>query len=136
MWKIYKTNCLIKRIKMKKAFMIVAITLFLAVSCGKKESETEEKAVTEVAKDTLTDFDRYEGKILKGSNNQWYLIKDGQRWRTNSIPASVDYLKTLPAGVNGQIEEVIPIQTLEQFPEVGELYPNVIFKKDENKTAN
>jgi hypothetical protein len=120
---------------MKKAFMIAGLALFLSVSCGKKESEAEQKPVTEVAKDTLTDFDRYEGKILKGSNNQWYLIKDGQRWRTNSIPASVDYLKSLPAGVNGQIDDVIPIQTLEQFPEVGELYPNIIFKKDEIKTA-
>lgn len=121
---------------MKKAFIIAGLALFLTVSCGKKETEVEEKPVVEVAKDTLTDFDRYEGKILKGSNNQWYLIKNGQRWRTNSIPASVDYLKTLPAGVNGQIDDVIPIQTLEQFPEVGELFPNVIFKKDEPKTAN
>ena len=115
--------------------MIAGLALFLSVSCGKKESEAEQKPVIEVAKDTLTDFDRYEGKILKGSNNQWYLIKDGQRWRTNSIPASVDYLKSLPVGVNGQIVDVIPIQTLEQFPEVGELYTNIIFKKDEIKTA-
>lgn len=120
---------------MKNAFIIAVLTLFLSVSCGKKESDKDENQVTEVEKDTLTDFDRYEGKILKGSNNQWYLIKEGQRWRTNSIPASVDYLKSLPAGVNGQINDVIPIQTLEQFPEVGELYPNIIFKKDEPKTA-
>ncbi len=121
---------------MKKALILAGLALFLSISCGKKESEVEEQPIAEVAKDTLTDLDRYEGKILKGSNNQWYLIKNGQRWRTNSIPASVDYLKTLPTGVNGQIDEVIPIEKLQQFPEVGELFPNVIFKKDEPKAAN
>ena len=116
----------------KSKIFFVSLLVLTVISCGnKKEAESSDAVVK--TEEPVTDFDRYEGKILKGSNNQWYLIKDGQRWRTNSIPASVDYLKTLPAGVNGQINDVIPIQTLEQFPEAGELYPNVIFKKDEPK---
>jgi hypothetical protein len=116
----------------KSKFLFVSLMALVLFSCGnKKESEVQDSAVK--TEEPVTDFDRYEGKILKGSNNQWYLIKNGQRWRTNSIPASVDYLKTLPAGVNGQINDVIPIQTLEQFPEAGELFPNVIYKKDEPK---
>ena len=69
-----------------------------------------------------------------GTNGQWYLIKEGVRWRTNSIAATDDYIKTLPAGKDYVVKNV-PIETLEQFSEVGEIYPNLEFRKDVIKTA-
>jgi hypothetical protein len=112
------------------------------LSCGnKKEETTQQDAIQEVApkasnevKVEVTDFDRYEGKIVLGTNGQWYLIKEGVRWRTNSIAATDDYIKTLPPGKDYVVKNV-PIETLQQFSEVGEIYPNLEFKKDVIKTA-
>ena len=127
---------------MKKTFMIATLVALFSLSCGnKKEETTQQDAIQEVTptasnevKVEVTDFDRYEGKIVHASTGQWYLIKEGARWRTNSIPATDDYLKTLPAGPDYVVENV-PIETLKQFPEVGEIYPHLEFKKDVIKTA-
>ncbi|MFV5684933.1 hypothetical protein ACM55I_05760 [Flavobacterium sp. GB2R13] len=127
---------------MRKTFMIATLVALFSLSCGnKKEETTQQDAIQEVApkasnevKVELTDFDRYEGKIVHASTGQWYLIKEGARWRTNSIPATDDYLKTLPAGPDYVVENV-PIETLKQFPEVGEIYPHLEYKKDVIKTA-
>ena len=121
---------------MKKLFIIAAMATSVFVSCDKKKDATEAKTDTVAVKeeDTLTDFDRFEGKIVMGTNNQWYLIKDGFRWRTNSVDASADYLKTLPESPDNVVKNV-PMTTLEQFPEAGEIFPKLVFKKDEIKAA-
>ena len=121
------------KIKILLSVTILSSSLFF--SCGEKTKNTESKNEVVETKDTLTDFDRYEGKIVMGSNNQWYLIKDGLRWRTNSVEASADYLKTIPESAENVVKNV-PIQTLQQFPEVGEIFPNLEYRKDEKKTAN
>jgi hypothetical protein len=122
---------------MKKLLVLAVLTATLFASCDKKKSDAEPKAEAEtavVAKDTITDADRYEGKIVKGSNNQWYLIKDGLRWRTNSVEASVDYLKTIPESPDNTIN-FVPIETLQQFPEVGEIFPKLQYKKDPERAT-
>jgi hypothetical protein len=121
--------------KIKRNLSIAILSFSLFFACGKKTDDAESKKEVVQIKDTLTDFDRYEGKIVMGSNNQWYLIKDGLRWRTNSVEASADYLKTIPESAENVVKNV-PIQTLQQFPEVGEIFPKLVFKKDEKKTAN
>jgi hypothetical protein len=123
---------------MKKMFLIAAVSGLIAFSCGKKEdkvaTDAPETEAAAPAQDTLSDTDRYEGKVVMATNQQWYVIKDGLRWRTNSVPASADYLKTLPESPDNVIKNV-PIETLQQFPEAGEIFPNLVFKKDEKKTT-
>lgn len=127
---------------MKKKFLIATLVALFSLSCENKKGEApQQDAIQEVApvasdevKVEVTDFDRYEGKIVLGINGQWYLIKEGARWRTNSIAATDDYIKTLPPGKDYVVKNV-PMETLQQFSEVGEIFPNLEFKKDEIKTA-
>ena len=127
---------------MKKTFMMATLLAVFLLSCGnKKEETTQSDAIQEVTpiasnevKVEVTDFDRYEGKIVLGTNGQWYLIKEGARWRTNSVAATDDYIKTLPAGKDYVVKNV-PIETLQQFSEVGEIYPHLEFRKDRIKTS-
>lgn len=127
---------------MKKTFMIATLVALFSLSCGnKKEEATQQDAIQEVApvannevKVEVTDFDRYEGKIVLGTNGQWYLIKEGARWRTNSVAATDDFIKTLPPGKDYVVKNV-PMETLQQFSEVGEILPKLEFKKDVIKTA-
>ena len=51
------------------------------------------------------------------------------------MAATDDYIKSLPTGKDYVVKNV-PIETLQQFLEVGEIYPHLEFKKDEIKTAN
>ena len=89
---------------MKKRFLIATLVAIFSFSCGNKNEETQQQdAMQEVAPTTstevkveVTDFDRYEGKIVLGTNGQWYLIKEGVRWRTNSIAATVDIPTKVP----------------------------------------
>jgi hypothetical protein len=125
---------------MKKLFLLVTIATFTVISCGKKTENAdppEELTAAEgskVVKVDLTDYDRYEGKIVHASTGQWYLIKEGARWRTNSIEATGDYLKKVTPGPD-YVDENVAIETLQQFPEVGEILPKLVFKKDERKIA-
>jgi hypothetical protein len=127
---------------MKKVSLLTAIILLASsFSCGeKKESkgtEIKELSASEASKSIVvdvSDYDRYEGKIVKATTGQWYLIKEGCRWRTNSVEATDNYLKKMPAGPD-YVDENVPVQVLQQFPEVGELLPGLIFKKDERKIS-
>jgi hypothetical protein len=125
---------------MKKLFLLVTIVTITVISCGKKtqndDAPVEITAAegSKVVKVDLTDFDKYEGKIVHASTGQWYLIKEGARWRTNSIESTDDYLKKVTPGPD-YVEENVPIEKLQQFPEVGELLPKLEFKKDERKIA-
>jgi hypothetical protein len=126
---------------MKKLSLLTSSFLIMAlVSCGeKKETEKNEKELTaaegsKAVSVEVSDVDRYEGKVVKSTTGQWYVIKEGCRWRTNSIEATDNYLKKLPAGPD-YVDENVSIEVLQQFPEIGELLPGVEFKKDERKIA-
>jgi hypothetical protein len=126
---------------MKKLSLLTAILLILAsISCGeKKDAKEDEKEMTaaEGSKAVIveiSDVDRYEGKIVKSTTGQWYLIKEGCRWRTNSIEATDNYLKKLPVGPD-YVDENVAVEILQQFPEVGELLPGLQFKKDTRTIA-
>ena len=126
---------------MKKLSLLTAILLIIAsISCGeKKDAKEDEKEMTaaEGSKAVIieiSDVDRYEGKIVKSTTGQWYLIKEGCRWRTNSIEATDNYLKKLPVGPD-YVDENVAVEILQQFPEVGELLPGLQFKKDTRKIA-
>jgi hypothetical protein len=119
-----------------KNFAFLVLTVIILSSCGEKKDATQENETmtalegSKVVEVELSDYDRYEGKIVEASTGQWFLIKEGARWRTNSVESSDDYLKKLPVGPDYVVKNV-PIEVLQQFPEVGELLPNVEFKKDE-----
>lgn len=126
---------------MKKLSLLTAILLIIAsISCGeKKDAKEDEKEMTaaEGSKAVIieiSDVDRYEGKIVKSTTGQWYLIKEGCRWRTNSIEATDNYLKKLPVGPD-YVDENVAVEILQQFPEVGELLPGLQFKKDTRTMA-
>lgn len=127
---------------MKKLSLLSAIILLASsFSCGEKkeskDSERKELSASEASKSIVvdvSDYDRYEGKIVKATTGQWYLIKEGCRWRTNSVEATDNYLKKLPVGPD-YVDENVSVQVLQQFPEVGELLPGLIFKKDERKIS-
>lgn len=126
---------------MKKLSLLTAILLIIAsISCGeKKDAKEDEKEMTaaEGSKAVIieiSDVDRYEGKIVKSTTGQWYLIKEGCRWRTNSIEATDNYLKKLPVGPD-YVDENVAVEILQQFPEVGELLPGLQFKKDTRTIA-
>lgn len=119
-----------------KSFKSIAFSILIfgsVLSCKDTENEKKEeltaKEGSKVVKVEVSDFDRYEGRIVKASTGQWYLIKEGCRWRTNSIEATDDYLKKMPQGPNYVVENV-SIDILKQFPEVGEILPGLNFKKD------
>jgi uncharacterized protein YlzI (FlbEa/FlbD family) len=127
---------------MKKMFIVASLIALFTLSCGnKKEDLIQGDTIQDVAaeysnevKVEVTDFERYEGKVVEGTNGQWYVIKEGARWRTNSIEATDDYIKTLPPGKDYVVKNV-PLETLQQFSEIGEILPKLDFKKDEIKTA-
>ncbi len=126
---------------MKKSSLLTATLLILAsISCGeKKVAKEDEKEITaaegsKAVTVEVSDVDRYEGKIVKSTTGQWYLIKEGCRWRTNSIEATDNYLKKLPVGPD-YVDENVAVEILQQFPEVGELLPGLQFKKDTRTIA-
>jgi len=51
------------------------------------------------------------------------------------VAATDNYIKSLPAGKDYVVKNV-PIEALQQFSCVGEIYPHLEFRKDEVKTAN
>ncbi len=102
---------------MKKIiFFISTILLIVLISCSQK-------------KENNLNLSQYEGKIVQSTTGQWYLIKNGCRWRTNSIEATDNYLKKMPVGPN-YVEKNVSVEILHNFPEAGELLPKVVFKKD------
>ena len=71
---------------MKKLSLLTATLLIIAsISCGeKKDSKEDEKEMTaaegsKAVTVEVSDVDRYEGKIVKSTTGQWYLIKEGCR---------------------------------------------------------
>lgn len=122
------------------SLLIAALLLLTTVACSKKKDAKESEKELTAAEGSkavtveVSDVDRYEGKIVKATTGQWYLIKEGCRWRTNSIEATDGYLKKLPVGPD-YVDENVPVEILQQFPEVGELLPGLEFKKDNRTIA-
>ncbi len=117
-----------------KKIMCFTTSVLLAIlfSCSQKKKTDENLNSPDRMSSVITDnanLSHYEGKIVQSTTGQWYLIKNGYRWRTNSIQATDNYLKKLPVGPK-YIEKNVPIEILHNFPEAGELFPGVIFKKD------
>lgn len=111
--------------KMKKIILALFCGL-LIFSC--KNNTPENKDINDVdVKDTLTDFDRLEGKVVMATNNEWFVVKDGMKWRVNSEAASTDYLKSIENGQNNVVKNVKQ-SLIDQLPIGGELLPKVIFK--------
>lgn len=72
--------------------------------------------------------DRLEGKVVMSKTGDWFVIKDGKRWMAMSEPATTDYLNSMRNGQNNVIRNV-ELKTLEQFPIVGEILPEVNFEE-------
>ena len=119
---------------MKKVmFFTTTVLLTILFSCSQKKRSDENLSSPDCISPVNSDnnnLSHYEGKIVQSTTGQWYLIKKGCRWRTNSIQATDNYLKKLPVGPK-YIEKNVPVEILHNFPEAGELLPGVIFKKDE-----
>ena len=114
---------------MKKVLLILTCVV-LIFACGKKESEVSKEEVTPtVATDTLTDDDRLEGKIVKSQTQEWFVIKNGERFRTMSEQSSADFFKAEGKTEEGNVVLDVPEETLEQFPIVGEILPNAVYKR-------
>lgn len=116
---------------MKKLISILTILGFFIISCNNKKSEVKVINKQSVS-DSITLFERLEGKVVMSDKDEWFVIKDGLRWRAMSEPATTDYLKSIEDGQN-HIEKNVSSKILEEFPVVGEILPNVNFKIYENK---
>jgi hypothetical protein len=117
--------------KMKKTFLIIAFVGMIFTSCNTKNNPENLKSnnATVTINDTITDFDRLEGKVVMSTSGEWFVIKDGQRWRAMSEAATTDYLKSIENGQENVVKNV-SVKTLEQFPISGEILPKLEFKKD------
>lgn len=121
--------------EMKKTFLIASLLSIAFYSCNKKETATETPVATEaVVEKPESDFDRLENKVVMAETGEWYVIKEGQRWIALSEQATTDFLKSVENGEDNVVKNV-PVKTLDQFPLVGEILPNLEYKKIEPKTA-
>lgn len=118
---------------MKRVLFGTMAILAIFCSCNNKvEKETENtEAQAAVQADTLTDVDRYEGKVVESETGEWFVIKDGLRWRAMSEPATTDYLNSIADGTNYVVRGV-PNKTLEQFPIGGEILPKLKYVEKVN----
>ena len=70
----------------------------------------------------------YNNKLVETTTGEWFAIKDGQRWRALSEPATTDFLKSIENGKNNIIRKV-KIENIQEFPIAGEVLPNLVYKK-------
>lgn len=117
--------------KMKKTFLIIAFVGIIFTSCNTKNNPENLKSdnTTVTTSDTISDYDRLEGKVVMSTTGEWFVIKDGLRWRAMSEPATTDYLNSIANGQENVVKNVA-VKTLEQFPISGEILPKLEFKKD------
>jgi hypothetical protein len=109
--------------------LLFCITTMLFSCNSKKTADNDVSA--EVATDTLPDYyASLEGKVVMSDKGDWFVIKEGVRWRAMSEPATTDYLNSILNGKNNVVKNVTT-KTLEQFPIVGEILPKLEFKKDQ-----
>jgi len=118
---------------MKKIVMILAAAIVLS-SCNKKDQAPAEQSekVAEIKK-AASEADMLEGKVVESDTHDWYVIKDGERYRAMSEPATTDYLNSMKDDGTDHVVHNVSSKTLEQFPVVGEILPKVVFKRGESK---
>lgn len=109
---------------MKKTLFLSAILSISLFSCNNKDN-TQKEGVPAVK--VITEAERLEGKLVSSENGDWYVIKDGEKWKALSEDATTDYLKSIENGQENVVKNV-PAKTLEQFPTAGEILPKVEFK--------
>ncbi|CAM4163896.1 hypothetical protein FLAN108750_13490 [Flavobacterium antarcticum] len=111
---------------MKKIILGVSVLLITLFSC-KNENTTDGQAAITTAEKPLTELEKLEGKVINTENGEWYVVKDGLRWKVSSEQATTDYLKSIEDGNNYVIKNV-PSALADQLPIGGEILPKVIFK--------
>lgn len=111
---------------MRRVLIGAMVISAIFCSCNNKVDKGTEstEAQAAVQADTLTDVDRYEGKVVESETGEWFVIKDGLRWRAMSEPATTDYLNSIADGKN-HVARAVPNKTLEQFPIGGEILPKL-----------
>ncbi|OCB77214.1 hypothetical protein [Flavobacterium crassostreae] len=72
----------------------------------------------------------FNNKLVETTTGEWFAIKDGERWRAMSEPATTDFLKSVENGRNNIIKNV-PATSLQEFPVAGEVLPGVVYKRDQ-----
>jgi len=110
---------------MKLKTLTLFLLLAISFSCNNKKTDAQSDLLTD--KDSLTDLDYLEGKVVQSTTGEWFVIKDGYIWKTRSETATNDYLKSIENGENHILKNV-PQTTLEQLIIAGEILPNLEFK--------
>ena len=103
--------------------LCVSFILFFLLSC-----KTDKNLENKIDIDFDAEIERLEGKVLMSENGEWFVIKDGFRWRAMSETATTDYLNSIKDGQN-HVEKNIQQIILDQFPLAGEILPNVEFQR-------
>lgn len=104
----------------------------ILISCNGKNVENKDLK-KESTKDTLADYyEHLEGKVIMSDHGEWFVIKEGKRWRAMSEPATTDYLNSIKNGQNNVVKNVSS-KILQDFPVAGEILPKLEYKKDENQ---
>ena len=76
----------------------------------------------------MTAAEIYNNKLVETTTGEWFAIKDGQRWRALSEPATTDFLKSIENGKNNTVRKV-KVEYIQELPIAGELLPNLVYKK-------
>lgn len=111
---------------MKKIMLGVSVLLIALFSCKNENANAEETTKTAIEK-PLTDLEKLEGKVINTEDGEWYVVKDGLRWKALSEPATTDYLKSIEDG-NNYVVKNVSLALAEQLPIAGEILPKVVFK--------
>lgn len=75
-------------------------------------------------------YEIFNNKLVETTTGEWFAIKDGERWRAMSEPATTDYLRSIENGRNNIIKKV-QIEAIQEFPIVGEVLPKLEYKRDQ-----
>lgn len=111
---------------MKKVILGLSMLIFTLFSCKNETASTNETAKTSTEK-PLTELEKLEGKVINTEDGEWYVVKDGVRWKALSEPATTDYLKSIEDG-NDYVMKNVSLALAEEYPIAGEILPNVVFK--------
>jgi hypothetical protein len=114
---------------MKRYIILFCYLGTILISCNGKNLESKDLNNVS-AKDTLADYyEHLEGKVIMTDHGEWYVVKEGKRWRAMSEPATTDYLNSIKNGQNNVVKNV-PSKILQDFPIAGEILPKLEFKSD------
>jgi len=116
--------------KMKLKFVLISL-LIVNLACNKKQNNAQTNQV--VVKDSLTDLDYIEGKVVQSTSGEWFIIKDHFIWKTRSEAATNDYLKSIEDGQNHILKNV-PQTTLDQLSIAGEILPGLEYNTETYST--